>query len=99
MGYSRIQYYQNTEHEITAEQWNIIQSIAQRRLTGEPTSYITGNKEFYGLDFYVNKDVLIPRPETEHLVDKALVLARKYDNPFIADIGNRQRCYSCQPGC
>ena len=87
MGYSRIQYYQNTEHEITAEQWNIIQSIAQRRLTGEPTSYITGNKEFYGLDFYVNKDVLIPRPETEHLVDKALVLARKYDNPFIADIG------------
>jgi release factor glutamine methyltransferase len=51
-------------------------SIA-RRVAGEPMQYITGEAEFYGLPFCVNHDVLIPRPETEHLVEKAIALAQE----------------------
>jgi len=55
-------------------------SFAKRRAKGEPIAYITGKKEFFELDFVVNKNVLIPRPETELLVEFALekIQAKKY---------------------
>jgi release factor glutamine methyltransferase len=59
----------------------------ERRLAGEPIQYITGECEFYGLPFRVNKDVLIPRPETEHLVEKVLELASSFERPRIVDVG------------
>jgi release factor glutamine methyltransferase len=59
----------------------------ERRLAGEPIQYITGECEFYGLPFRVNKDVLIPRPETEHLVEKVLELATRFERPRIVDVG------------
>ena len=58
-----------------------------RRVGGEPSAYITGQKEFYGLSYYVNHDVLIPRPETELLVEKALESASEYKYPVVTDIG------------
>jgi release factor glutamine methyltransferase len=61
--------------------------LVERRFRGEPIQYITGETEFYGLPFLVTRDVLIPRPETEHLVEKAIELATKFDKPRIADIG------------
>lgn len=61
--------------------------LIERRLTGEPIQYITGETEFYGLPFQVNRNVLIPRPETEHLVEKVLGLAANFESPRILDIG------------
>lgn len=62
-------------------------SLLRRRLTGEPLQYITGETEFYGLPFCVTRDVLIPRPETEHLVEKVLSFASRFAAPRIVDIG------------
>ncbi len=54
---------------------------------GEPIQYITGEAEFYGLAFRVTPDVLIPRPETEHLVEKVLVLSARFQSSRIVDVG------------
>ena len=65
----------------------------ERRLAGEPIQYITGEAEFYGLSFHVNRDVLIPRPETELLVEKAIELVGKLrrsnatSSPRIVNVG------------
>ncbi|MGD0293992.1 MAG: peptide chain release factor N(5)-glutamine methyltransferase [Terracidiphilus sp.] len=61
--------------------------LLEHRRKGEPIQYITGETEFYGLPFHVTPDVLIPRPETEHLVEKVLSLADYFDRPRIADVG------------
>ena len=61
-------------------------SLLDRRLRGEPIQYITGETEFFGLPFKVTPDVLIPRPETEHLVEKAIELARLQAAPRIVDL-------------
>ena len=82
-----VAFLNNHESELPPEQERLIDSLAARRLSGEPLAYITGRREFYGLEFAVNPHVLIPRPETEHLVEKALELAQKIPSPVIADIG------------
>lgn len=64
-----------------------------RRAAGEPVQYITGRQEFYGLDFEVNPAVLIPRPETELLVEVGLELLRDVDAPpFVCDVGTGSGC-------
>lgn len=62
-------------------------ALLDRRQHGEPIQYITGECEFYGLPFHVTPGVLIPRPETEHLVEKALALAACFERPRIVDVG------------
>jgi release factor glutamine methyltransferase len=65
----------------------------RRRAAGEPVQYITGRQEFYGLDFEVNPAVLIPRPETELLVEIALSLLRDGDpSPLVCDVGTGSGC-------
>jgi len=61
--------------------------LIERRKRGEPIQYVTGEQEFYGLPFRVTPDVLIPRPETEHLVEKAIELATGIAQPQIVDVG------------
>jgi release factor glutamine methyltransferase len=61
--------------------------LLERRQRGEPIQYITGEAEFYGLPFRVTPDVLIPRPETEHLVEKVIKLAGCFERPRIVDVG------------
>ncbi len=63
------------------------EALTTRRQTGEPLQYITGSSEFFGLPFSVGPGVLIPRPETEHLVEEVIRLAKDLPNPRIADIG------------
>jgi release factor glutamine methyltransferase len=61
--------------------------LLERRRRGEPIQYITGEVEFYGLPFRVTPNVLIPRPETEHLVEKVMELAARFKQPRIVDVG------------
>ncbi|HVG28876.1 MAG TPA: peptide chain release factor N(5)-glutamine methyltransferase [Pyrinomonadaceae bacterium] len=63
-----------------------------RRAAGEPAQYITGRQEFYGLDFEVGPAVLIPRPETELLVETALGLLRGVREPRVCDVGTGSGC-------
>jgi release factor glutamine methyltransferase len=64
--------YIHTEYQLSSYQVKKLSSLVRRRKRGEPIAYILGYKDFYGLRFKVNKDVLIPRPETEELVDLVL---------------------------
>jgi release factor glutamine methyltransferase len=66
------------EETLSAEQSVHYSRLIARRLAGEPIQYITGETEFYGLPLRVTPDVLIPRPETEHLVEKTLSLAAQF---------------------
>jgi len=62
-------------------------SAIERRRSGEPIQYITGEAEFFGLPFRVTRAVLIPRPETEHVVEKVIELAAGMARPQIVDVG------------
>ncbi len=75
------------DEELNLSQVKLIDILVNRRVVGEPIAYITGKREFYGREFQVNPDVLIPRPETEHLIEKALEIVSRIPSPVIADIG------------
>jgi release factor glutamine methyltransferase len=87
LGIDRLQLHLDIHEELSQEQVLTFWQYVKRRLSGEPTAYIIGNREFYGLDFHVDRRVLIPRPETELLVEKALSLAQDYPAMTIAEIG------------
>ena len=72
--------------EPTLSQW------IERRILREPTAYIVGHREFWGLDFTVTPAVLIPRPETESIVDEGVALGRAVPSPRMADIGTGSGC-------
>lgn len=76
-----------------------LDSLLNRLLSGEPLPYITGKQEFFGLDFKITPDVLIPRPETEMLVEQALdwLKKRKVKN-LIADVGTGSGCIAVSIG-
>ncbi|OGI27284.1 MAG: protein-(glutamine-N5) methyltransferase, release factor-specific [Candidatus Moranbacteria bacterium RIFOXYB1_FULL_43_19] len=82
--------FTHPEHRLIRSQNVSYKLYVSKRLRGEPIAYITGKKEFYGLEFEVNKNVLIPRPETELLVERALdqLLDTKSQMPdTIIDVG------------
>jgi release factor glutamine methyltransferase len=87
VGMSRASLFSKLEFPLDSEQEKALNQALDRRLRGEPTAYITGHREFYGLDFEVDCDVLIPRPESEILVEKAIELCGKRGISIIADIG------------
>ncbi len=84
---NRVQLYLDLDRELSPDQEETFWLLIKRRINGEPAAYITGHHEFYGLDFHVDPNVLIPRPESELLVEKAIELYRKYPISTIADIG------------
>lgn len=79
---------------LSTNQYSKFRRYIKRRKSGEPVAYITGHKEFYGLDFKVNKNVLIPRPETEILVEEVInyVKNREQAPQTILDIGTGSGC-------
>ena len=71
-GFDKTHLLLNRDYELNAEQNAEFLTAIEKRKTGLPVAYITGHKEFFGLDFYVTPDVLIPKPDTELLVELAL---------------------------
>jgi release factor glutamine methyltransferase len=71
-----VDVYLKYDQPLSTEDRQAYFALITRRVAGEPSAYITGQKDFYGLSFYVNSSVLIPRPETELLVEKTLESAR-----------------------
>lgn len=84
----RAEYYASLGDPIDADRMNAIRALTNSRVSGEPLAYITGRREFYGLNFAVSPAVLIPRQETELLVEIALESAReRAGNVTVADVG------------
>jgi len=93
----KIFLYKNPNYKLTTNDQRQFARFVIRRIAGGPIAYITNQKEFYGLDFYVDKNVLIPRPETEILVEIMInEIAKRYTlNPkrlIVADIGTGSGC-------
>ncbi len=90
-GYERAHLYAYPERVLADEQERAFFALIERRQQGEPLAYLVGHKEFYGLDLLVDQRVLIPRPETELLVEAALRFVRARldsgEQPLVADIG------------
>ncbi len=88
LGLSRAQLLAWPERSLSPAELEGAKGILDRRLKREPTAYILNRKEFYGRDFYVDRRVLIPRPETELLVERALAVARGLGGEvMIAEVG------------
>ena len=85
LGLSRIQLITQSERELTPDEADQVSRLLSRRIAGEPIAYIVGEREFYGLPLQVTPAVLIPRPETELLVD--LAVERAPDRAHILDMG------------
>jgi release factor glutamine methyltransferase len=94
LGWERVRLLSHAGDPLSAEAGEWFASLVRRRAAGEPLQYLTGMQEFFGLPFRVTPDVLIPRPETEVLVEKALQLARKSGAAPVrfADVGTGSGC-------
>ncbi|HDS74275.1 MAG TPA: peptide chain release factor N(5)-glutamine methyltransferase, partial [Firmicutes bacterium] len=87
VGLKRIELYLQFDRPLTTTEIHRYRELLRRRSTGEPVQYILGHTEFYGRRFAVNPSVLIPRPETEVLVEQTLNRLRGVAEPDILDIG------------
>ena len=83
--------FTHPEYILNKRQEKKYQELIEKRREGEPVAYITNNKEFYRLDFYINKTVLIPRPETEILIEE-VIQDNKNKKVVIADVGTGSGC-------
>lgn len=97
LGCERSYLYAHPERELTPDEQSGYDDVVRERARGCPTQYITGHQEFWGLDLLVSPAVLIPRPETEHVVETVLELVKDY--PFagpgrlrILDVGTGSGC-------
>jgi release factor glutamine methyltransferase len=91
LGCDRLFLFTNRDDALTPEQGERFRALVARRARGEPLQYITGHQEFFGLDFLVTPEVLIPRPETELLVEAALEVGPR-EEAFVCDLGTGSGC-------
>jgi release factor glutamine methyltransferase len=87
LGWDRATLLQNLRQATPAALEPLFSQWIARREHGEPTAYIVGAREFWGRSFLVTSAVLVPRPETEFIIEEALALLRSFPTPRIADIG------------
>jgi release factor glutamine methyltransferase len=100
LGLGRLDLYLQFDRPLDEQELTAIRELVRRRGKGEPVAYITGSREFYGQSFTVTPDVLVPRPETETLVERALaVLRMRADGQAhiakparVADLGTGSGC-------
>jgi release factor glutamine methyltransferase len=93
LGWDRVRVLSHTEESISQASWERLQDLVLRRAKGEPLQYLTGVQEFYGMAFHVEPDVLIPRPETEILAEKAIQLMQSSPSGArFLDIGTGSGC-------
>ncbi|SNR67319.1 peptide chain release factor N(5)-glutamine methyltransferase [Desulfurobacterium atlanticum] len=91
---NRVKLYTKYDRPLSSDEVETYRQLIKQRVKGEPVAYITGRKEFFGFQFKLTKDVLIPRPETELLVEQTLEIAKNIsETPIkIADIGTGSGC-------
>ena len=82
----------HSDEELTPAELNLYKEFSARRTRREPLQYIIRRQEFFGLEFSVSPDVLIPRPETESLVENAIQLLRQIEHPRFCEIGTGSGC-------
>jgi release factor glutamine methyltransferase len=92
LGCDRAYLFSHPERELTADEQARYEEAIAQRVTGIPAQYITGHQEFWGIDFIVSPAVLIPRPETEHVIETALSLSHERKNLRIIDVGTGSGC-------
>jgi len=89
----RLDLYLKFDHPLNESELTAYRGLIARRAKGEPVAYLVGHKEFMGLDFEVTPDVLVPNPDTEVLVQRAVELARDSQVPLrVADVGTGSGC-------
>ncbi len=88
----RVKLYSEFDRPLTDKEVENYRQLIIRRAKGEPVAYITGKKEFFGLTFRVEKGVLIPRPETELLVEIVYEYLKEKENKTIVDVGTGSGC-------
>ena len=92
LGKDRTFLISHADDQLSDDALQRFQEGVERRASGEPLQYITGVQDFFGREFRVTPDVLIPRPETELLVEAAIELVGKASEPFICDVGTGSGC-------
>src|SRR5581483_10431026 len=95
LGRDRAFLYGHPEYNLTAEEEAQYNDVLAQRGRGIPAQYITGHQEFWGMDFLVSPAVLIPRPETEHVIEEVLAHVGRAPSPAnlrIVDVGTGSGC-------
>ncbi|MFT5288947.1 MAG: release factor glutamine methyltransferase [Planctomycetota bacterium] len=92
LGLDRLHLFLELDRPVSPEEITRARDLLVRRGKGEPTAYLTGQREFYGRSFRVGSGVLVPRPETELLVDLARTALKECEAPRIAELGTGSGC-------
>jgi len=93
LGLRRLDLYLKFDRPLHDPELSAYRALVARRGKGEPVAYLVGHKEFMGLDFEVTPDVLVPNPDTEVLVQRAVAIARDTERPVrVADVGTGTGC-------
>lgn len=92
LGVTREHLIAHPDHPVPLEHALAFRTLARRRLDGEPLAYLLGVQEFYGRSFRVSRDVLVPRPDTETLIDVALARLTGIESPAVLELGTGTGC-------